>query len=149
MTATRDLAEAARAIVARVRFDGLTYQGTDDILNKEWDSLCAALASHDAQRGEGEPYIEWCAKHAKCERVPGPFCPACVMLREYAEGQRYARKAHDKGTCHRTCPTPTRAALERVAREAVRLAEACFGHVYPLPVEEIITRAVEAGKDGE
>lgn len=67
-----------------------------------------------AREGEGldadgvRVWVEWCERHRGDEHIAGPFCPACVMLRERLDATRVAIESHDAGTCHRGGdPKPT------------------------------------------
>lgn len=121
--------DAARALLAVVdgREKGLRGYYIDA---KRFDALRAALELPADAAGSAE------AVRAACAAVP-------ALEEARRRRLRWADEAHAQILA---VPAPAQPAPEW-AVEAVRLAEACFGHVYPLPVEDIITRAVEAGKE--
>ena len=154
---TRDLAEAARAIyfadhpgsnVVWPPRDGEGSSVNEGVRARYLRLASAALASHDAQRGDGA--VAW-DPLGMCEERDLRMCLDIHARAETPNGVTPTISAVARTALYhleRSRAAPTRSSLERVAREAVRLAEACFGHVSPLPAEDIITRAVEAGREG-
>lgn len=73
--------------------------------------LQALPRTHPTPRAEA--YVEWCARHANIEKVPGPFCPACAYASVMRDGVKMGRES---------APRAASASAEAVAREAARYA---------------------------
>lgn len=72
--------------------------------------LQALPRTHPTPRAEA--YVEWCARHANIEKVPGPFCPACAYASVMRDGVKMGRES-----APRAQPAPEGAG-EAVAWEA-------------------------------